>query len=78
MSRLVFYCRPDKADEIVVSVLLIVMSKEEDEGNDGSDLDQVGVGWLAIFDLKVFSCRFEERGKFFRRQGVGAGLSTLS
>ena len=78
MSRLVFYCQPDEADEIVVYVLLIVMSKEEDGGDDGSDLDQVGVGWLAIFDLKVFSCRFEERGKFFRRHGVGDGLSTLS
>ena len=77
MIRLVFARRPDEADEIVVSVLLMVRSKEEDECDNGSDLDQVGVGWLAFFDLKVFPCRFEEGGKFFRRHGVGAGLLAL-
>ena len=39
----------DEADKIAVSVLLIVRSEEEDGGDDGSDLDQVGVGWLAVF-----------------------------
>ena len=77
VSRLVFARQPYEADEIVVSILFIVGSKEEDGGDDGSDLDQVGVGWLAVFDLKVFSCRFEERGKFFRRHGVRVGLSAL-
>ena len=62
----------------MVSVLLIVGSKEENGGDDGSDLDQVGVGWLAVFYLEVFLCLFEERGKFFRRHGVGDSLSALS
>ena len=62
----------------MVSFLLIVRSEEENGGDYGSDIGQVGVGWLAIFDLKVFLCRFEESGKFFRRHGVGAGLSELS
>ena len=75
VSRLVFACLPDEAEKIVVSVLLIIRSEEGDGGDDSSDLDQVGVGWLAVFDLKVFSCRFEEHGIFFRRHGVGAGLS---
>ena len=75
--RLVFASRPDKADKIVVYVLLIVRSKEEDGGDDVFDLDQVGVGWLAVFDLEVFPCRFEEGGKFFRRRGVVAGLVEL-
>ena len=66
MSFLVFACQRDKADEIVVPVLLIVRSKEEDGGDDGSDLDKVGVDWLAVFDLEVFLSCFEERGKFFR------------
>ena len=77
MSRLVFARQTDKADEILVSVLLIVGSEEKNGGDDGSDLDQVSVGWLAVFDLEVFLCRFEERGKFFRRHGVGARLSAL-
>ena len=62
----------------MVSVLLVAGSKEEDGGDDGSDLDQLGVGWLAVFDLEFFSCRFEERGKFFRRHSVEAGLLALS
>ena len=70
--------RPVEANEIAVPVFLIVRSEEENVGDDGSDIDQVGVGWLAVFDLKVFLCRFEERGKFFRRHGVGDGLSALS
>ena len=44
VSRLVFARQPDEADKILVSVLLIVRSKEEDRGDDGSDLDQVGFG----------------------------------
>ena len=59
MSRLVFACRPDKADEIVVPVFLIVRSEEEDEGDDRSDPDQVDVDWLAVFDLEVFPCCFK-------------------
>ena len=43
--------QPHEADKIVVA---------------GSDLDEVGVGWLAVFDLKVLSRCFEERGEFFR------------
>ena len=74
---LVFFRQPDEAHKIVVSVLLIVGSEEENEGDDGSDLYQVGVGWLAVIDLEVFLCRFEERGKFFRRHGIGAGLLAL-
>ena len=77
VSRFLFTHRPDEAHKIVVSVLLIVGSEEENEGDDGSDLYQVGVGWLAVKDLEVFLCRFEERGKFFRRHGVGAGLLAL-
>ena len=76
--RLLFARRLDKVDEIVVSVLLMVGSEEEDGGDGGSDLDQVGFGWLAVFNLEVFLCRFEERGKFFSRHGVGAVLSELS
>ena len=78
VSCLVFSRQPDEADKIVVPVFLIARSEEEDGGDDGSDLDQVGVGWLAVFDLEVFLCCFEEREKFFRRHGVGSGLSALS
>ena len=78
MSHLVFARQLDKADKIVVSVLLIVRSEEEDGGNEGSEIDQVGLGWLAVFDLKVFLCRFKERGKLFRRHVVEAGPSALS
>ena len=74
MSRLIFARQQDKYEEIVVPVLLIVHSKEEDVGDDGSDFDQVGVGWLDGFDLKVFSSCFKERIKFFRWHGVRAGL----
>ena len=77
VSRLVFARQPDKSDKIVVSVLLIVSSKEEDGGDDGSDLYQVGFSLLAIFYLRDFWCRFEERGKIFRRHCVGAGLLAL-
>ena len=48
VSRLVFARRPDEAREIVVPVFLIIRREEEDRGDDGSDLDQVGVGWLAV------------------------------
>ena len=78
VSHLVFPHQPDKAKDIVVYVLLIVRIEEEDGGDDGSDIDQLGVGWLTVFDLKVFLCCFEERGNFFRQHGVGAGLSVLS
>ena len=77
VSCLVFARRPDKAEEIVVPVFLIVRSEEEDGGDDGSDLDQVGVGWLDVFDLEVLLCCFKECGRFFRRHGVGAGPSAL-
>ena len=77
MSRLVFACRPDKADDTNVSVLLTIESEEEDGDDYISDLDQVGVGWLAIFDLEAFSFCFDERGKFFWRHCVKAGLSDL-
>ena len=77
-SCLVFSCQPDKSDEIVVPIFLILRSEEEDGGDEGSDLDQLGVGWLAVFDLEVILCCFEEHGKFFRGYGVGAGLSALS
>ena len=45
----------------MVSVLLIVECKEYDEGDDCSDLDQVSMVRLAVFDFEVFSCRFEEQ-----------------
>ena len=66
VSHLVFAHQPDKAKKIVASVSLIVLNEEEDGDDDGYDIEQIGVGWLAVFDLKVFSCCFEERGKFFR------------
>ena len=75
VSRLLFARRPNEADKIVVSVLLIIWSKEEDGGDNGSDLDKVGVGWLAIFDLEGFLICFEEHGKLSRRHGVRSGLS---
>ena len=78
MSRLVFARQTDEADEILVSVLLVLGSEEEYGGDGGSGIDQVGVGWLDVFDLEVFSRCFEERGNFFRGHGVGAGLSALS
>ena len=78
VSRLVFSRQPDKADEIVVPVFLIVRSKEEDGGDNGSDIDQAGVSWLAIFYLEVFLSCFEEYGKFCRRHGVRSDLSVWS
>ena len=69
VSRLVFAFQLDEADEIVVPMFLIVRSEEEDGGDNSSDLEQAGVGWLAVFDLEVFSICFQERGKFFRRHG---------
>ena len=53
----------------MVPLFLIVRSKEEYGGDNGSDLDKVDVGWLAVFDLEVFSSCFEERGEFFGRHG---------
>ena len=70
MSRFILARKPHEADAIVVAVFLIVRSKEEDGGENGSDIDEVGVGWLAVFNLEVFSSCFEERGKFFGRHGV--------
>ena len=61
LGCLVFARQPDEAHEIVVFVLLVLGYKEEDGGDDCSDLEQVGVGTLTVFDLKAFSCRFEER-----------------
>ena len=67
--------QPHEANKIVVSVLNIVQSGEKDEGENGSDLDKVGVGWLAVLDLEIFSSCFEEHGKLSRRHGVRSGLS---
>ena len=78
VSRFVLASRPHEAYEIVITVLLIVRVEEEDGGENGLDLDKVGVRWLAVFDLEFFSCRFEERGKFFGRHSVEAGLLALS
>ena len=66
VSRLVFSRRPNEADNLLVAVFLIVRSEEEDGGDNGSDIDEVGVGWLAVFDLEVFLICFEESGKLFR------------
>ena len=41
--------------------------EEEDGGDRRPDLDQVGLGRLAVFDLEGLSFRFEYRGYFFRR-----------
>ena len=73
----VFACRPNKAHNILVSVLIVIGCKEEDGGDGCPDLDQVGVGRLAVFDLKVFSCRFKKCGKFFRRHDFMDGLLAL-
>ena len=59
---LLFARRPDEDHEILVSVILIVGCKEEDGGDYCYDLDYVGVGRLAVFDLEVSSFHFEERG----------------
>ena len=75
MSRLILARKPHEADKIVVAVLLIVWSEEEHGGDNGLDLDEVGVGWLAVFDVEVFLRFFEERRKFFRRHGIQSGLS---
>ena len=78
VSRLILARRPHEVDEIVVAVFLIVRSEEEDGVDNVSDLDEVGVGWLAVFDLGDFLSCFEERGKFFRQHGVRSGLSAWS
>ena len=77
-SQLILARRPHEDDGIVIAVFLIVRSKEEDGGDNGLDLDEVGVGWLAVFDLEVLSSCLEERGKFFGRHGVRSGLSAWS
>ena len=68
--RFILACRPHEADKIVISVLFIVRSKDEDGGENDLDIDKVGVGWLAVFDLKIFLSCLEERGDFFWRHGV--------
>ena len=78
VSQFILARLPHKAEEIVVSVFLIVRSEEEDGGENGSVLDKVGVGWLDVFDLEVFSSCFEERGKFFGRHGVRSCLLAWS
>ena len=75
VSRLILARQPHEGDKIVVAVFLIIRSKEEDGGDNGLYIDEVGVGWLAVFDLEVFSSCFEKRGKFFGRHGVRSGLS---
>ena len=62
----------------MIAVLLIVRSEEEDRGENGSDLDEVGVGWLSVFDLKLFSRCFEDRGELFGRHGVRSCLLAWS
>ena len=45
VSRFVLSRRPHEADKIMVTMHLIVQSEEEDDGGEsGSDLDEVGVG----------------------------------
>ena len=78
VSLFILSRQPHKANEIVVDVLLIVRSKEEDGGDNGSDLDDVGVDWLTVFELKLFLSCFEERGEFFGRHGVQSCLSAWS
>ena len=46
----------------MVYIILVVWCEEEDVGDECFDLDQVCVSRLAVFDLRVFLCRFEERG----------------
>ena len=75
MSRLAFARRPNEADDILVAVFLVVRVEEEDGGDNGSDIDEAGVSWLAVFDLEVLLSCFEVRGKFCRRHGVRSGLS---
>ena len=70
VSCLILACQPYEADDIVVAVFLIVRSAEEDGGDDGSDLDEVGVCWLAVLDQEVFLSCFEKRGNFFRQHGI--------
>ena len=78
VSCLILARLPHEANNIVVAVLLIVWIKDEYGGDNGSNLDKEGIGWLVIFDLKVFSSCFKKRGKFFRRHGVRSGLSAWS
>ena len=62
----------------MVSILFVVGFEEDDGGDECPDFDQVGVGRLAVFDLEVFSCRFEKRGEFFWRHVVVDSLLALS
>ena len=74
VSRFILARRPHGPDEIVVAVFLIVRSEEENGGDNGSDIYEVGVGWLDVFDLVVFLSCFKERGNLFRQNGVQSGL----
>ena len=78
VSRFVLASRPHEADEIVIAVILIIRSEEEDGGENGSDIEEVGVGLLAVFGLELLSSCFEERGEFFGRHGVRSCLSAWS
>ena len=78
VSRFVPDSRPHEADEIVIAMLLIVRSEEEGVGENGSDLDKVGLGWLAVFDLGLFSSCFKDSGELFGRHGVRYCLSAWS
>ena len=62
----------------MVDVLLIMRSEEEDEGDNGLDLDELGFGLLAVFYLELFSSCFEECGEFFGQHGVRSCLSAWS
>ena len=75
VNRLILARQPHEAHKILINMFLIVRNEEEDRSENGFDLDEVGVGWLAVFDLKVFLSCFEESGKFFGQHGVQSGLS---
>ena len=55
VSRFLLSRRPHEADGVVIAVLLIVRSEDKDGGENGSDLEEVGVRWLVVFDLEFFS-----------------------
>ena len=44
-SRILFARRPNESNKILVPVFLVLRSEEEDAGDNGSDLVEVGVGW---------------------------------
>ena len=69
VCRFLLAHRPHKVNGIVIAALLMVQREEEDGGENGSDIFEVGVSCLAIFDLKLFLSCFEDHGELFRRHG---------